>query len=144
MPRGWIPTGGSKNGKNEAAALTAFVSLPLLPSPSLRPSSPLFPSFPFSLSLSPLPPPSETRPFRDTVVFQSKISTASHFSSQMSLSDSKVLFWNGKSPSKSIHFDAVTDKDRTEQPAPAPTAVPTLCGMPLKYISYVFPLCLAP
>ena len=62
----------------------------------------------------------------------------------MALSDSKVLFWNGKVPSKSIHFDAVTDKDRTEQQAPAPTAVPTLCGMPLKYISYVFPLYLAP
>jgi UDP-sugar transporter A1/2/3 len=57
----------------------------------------------------------------------------------MALSDSKIMFWNGKVPSKSIHFDAVTDKDRTEQQAPAPTAVPTLCGMPLKYISYVFP-----
>lgn len=55
----------------------------------------------------------------------------------MSLSDTKALFWNGKVPSKSIHFDAVTDKDRTEQPAPAPTAVPTLCGMPLKYISLI-------
>jgi hypothetical protein len=127
--------------KNEAAALTGFVSLPLLPSPSLRPSSPLFPFLSFPSPPSPL---SETRPFRDTVVFQTKISTASHFSSQMALSDSKVLFWNGKVPSKSIHFDAVTDKDRTEQPAPAPTAVPTLCGMPLKYISYVSPPCLAP
>jgi hypothetical protein len=62
----------------------------------------------------------------------------SFFFSQMA-SDSKVLFWNGKIPSKSIHFDAVTDKDRAEQPAPAPTTVPTLCGMPLKYISYVLP-----
>lgn len=62
----------------------------------------------------------------------------------MALSDSKVLFWNGKIPSKSIHFDVVTDKDHTEQPAPAPTAVPTLCGMPLKYISYVFPFFLPP
>jgi hypothetical protein len=63
----------------------------------------------------------------------------------MALSDSKIMFWNGKVPSKSIHFDVVTDKDHTEQQqAPAPTAVPTLCGMPLKYISYVFPLCLAP
>lgn len=62
----------------------------------------------------------------------------------MALSDSKIMFWNGKVPSKSIQFDAVTDKDRTEQQAPAPTAVPTLCGMPLKYISYVIPLCLLP
>ena len=59
----------------------------------------------------------------------------------MALSDSKILFWNGKISPKSIHFDAATDKDHTEQAAPAPTAVPTLCGMPLKYISYVsFPL----
>jgi hypothetical protein len=56
----------------------------------------------------------------------------------MALSESKVLFWNGRLSPKSIHFDAVTDKDHAEQSAPAPTAVPTLCGMPLKYISYVF------
>jgi len=58
----------------------------------------------------------------------------------MPLSDSKLLFWNGKTTLKSIHFDAVTDKDHTEQPAAAPTATPSLCGVPLKYISYVIHL----
>jgi hypothetical protein len=55
----------------------------------------------------------------------------------MALSDSKLLSWNGKTSLKSIHFDAVTDKDHTEQPTAAPTAAPSLFGVPLKYISYV-------
>ncbi len=58
----------------------------------------------------------------------------------MPLSDSKILFWNGKIPLKSVHFDVVNDKDRTEQSSPSPVATPSLCGVPLKYISYVFPL----
>jgi len=60
----------------------------------------------------------------------------------MALPDSKLLFWNGKTSLKSIHFDAVTDKDHVEQPAAAPTAAPSLCGVPLKYISYVIHLLL--
>jgi hypothetical protein len=56
---------------------------------------------------------------------------------RMALSDSKLLFVNGKPPLKSIHFDAITDKDRIEQPA-APTTTPSLFGVQLKYISYVF------
>lgn len=58
----------------------------------------------------------------------------------MALPDSKLLFWNGKTSLKSIHFDAVTDKDHIEQPVSAPTAAPSLCGVPLKYISYVIHL----
>lgn len=57
---------------------------------------------------------------------------------RMALSDSNLLFVNGKPPLKSIHFDAITDKDRVEQPVAAPTATPSLFGVPLKYISYVF------
>lgn len=111
-----------------------------------RPSPPLS----FSLSLRPFPPslplfPLHTRLVRSEILphTQQGLNGVS-FLYQMALSDSKVLFWNGKIPSKSIHFDVVTDKDHTEQPAPAPTAVPTLCGMPLKYISYVFPFFLPP
>ncbi len=101
---------------------------------SLRPS----PLLPFAL-----PPIRDLSVQRPCCLSKIKFSTGISFLfSHMALLDSKVLFWNGKVPSKSIHFDAVTDKDRTEQPAPAPTAVPSLCGMPLKYISYVFPLCL--
>src|ERR1700761_2720079 len=56
----------------------------------------------------------------------------------MTPSDSKILFWNGKIPLKSVHFDVVDDdKDRTEQASPSPVATPSLCGVPLKYISYV-------
>ena len=54
------------------------------------------------------------------------------------LSESKLLFVNAKPPLNSIHFDAITDKDRVEQPVAAPTTAPSLCGVPLKYISYVF------
>jgi hypothetical protein len=81
-------------------------------------------------------------PFRDTVVFQSKISTASHISSQMALSDSKVLFSNGKVPSKSIHSDAVTHKDRTEQPAqhllPYPVTPSVACPSNISRTSFLF------
>ena len=57
----------------------------------------------------------------------------------MTHSDSKILFWNGKNPS--VHFDVVVDEDkgRTEQSAPSPVTAPSLCGVPLKYISYVLP-----
>ncbi|KAI0306320.1 nucleotide-sugar transporter-domain-containing protein [Multifurca ochricompacta] len=55
----------------------------------------------------------------------------------MALSDSKILFWNGKIPLKTIHFDSVNDEDRIEQPAPTPPSVPSLCGVSLKYISLV-------
>ena len=60
----------------------------------------------------------------------------------MALSDSKILFWNGKNPLKSVHFDVVVDEDkgRTEQSAPSPVTTPSLCGVPLKYISYVLSL----
>ena len=59
----------------------------------------------------------------------------------MALSDSKILFWNGKNPLKAVHFDVVDDdKDRVEQPSPSPVAAPSLCGLPLKYSSYVFPI----
>lgn len=57
----------------------------------------------------------------------------------MALTDSKILFWNGKIPAKSVQFDVVNDKDYTEQSPPSPIATPSVCGVPLKYISYVFP-----
>ncbi|KAH9161346.1 nucleotide-sugar transporter-domain-containing protein, partial [Lactarius sanguifluus] len=52
-------------------------------------------------------------------------------------SDSKILFWNGKIPLKSVHLDVVNDKDHTEQSSPSPVATPSLCGVPLKYISLI-------
>jgi hypothetical protein len=58
----------------------------------------------------------------------------------MALSEPKLLFWSGKFPQKSIHFDTLNDKDRLEQASSPPPATPSLCGVPLKYISYVFPL----
>ncbi len=58
----------------------------------------------------------------------------------MPLSDSKILFWNGKHPLKSVHLDVIHDKDRSEQPSSSPVSAPSLCGVPLKYISYVFPI----
>jgi hypothetical protein len=66
----------------------------------------------------------------------------SPFFTRMALSDPKLLFWNGKIPQKSIHFVPLGDKDRAEQPSPPPATPPSLCGVPLKYISYVFIICL--
>lgn len=55
----------------------------------------------------------------------------------MALSDSKFLFWSGKHPLKSVYLDVVDDKDRAEQSSPSPAATPSVCGVPLKYISLV-------
>ncbi|KAH8989185.1 nucleotide-sugar transporter-domain-containing protein [Lactarius hatsudake] len=55
----------------------------------------------------------------------------------MAHSDSKILFWNGKIPLKSVHLDVVNDKDHIEQSSPSPVATPSLCGVPLKYISLI-------
>jgi hypothetical protein len=104
----------------------------------------------FDLSLSLLSPSPPLLPFLSPLSFPSSLSSRSKgdlrarsqrcpllLFPRMALSDSKLLFVNGKPPLKSIHFDAITDKDRVEQPVAAPTAAPSLFGVPLKYISYV-------
>lgn len=94
------------------------------------------PSLPPPLTLTFLTPPTPPHTKRDS---DHGLSGVPFFlSPRMALSDSKLLFWNGKTPLKSVHLDAVTDKDRPEQPAAASTTAPLLCGLPLKYISYVF------
>ncbi|KAI0064542.1 hypothetical protein BV25DRAFT_1989825 [Artomyces pyxidatus] len=62
------------------------------------------------------------------------LSSVLHHLKVMAHSPDKVLFWNGKQP---VNAGADTKQDSQDVVTTASSAEPTLCGLPLKYISLV-------